>query len=453
MTIDQANDDGAYLRATLAQCTEGIGDEIGVRLRARSYPVRNRRRPVVAGAAVLVVVALVATLATSTGAKHAKAGAWELVSYLGTSSWQAAEGKGLQGGDNLICPTVSTCYAIDLSSSASGPVEIEATHDGGRTWQQTTLPRHTTFTVETEGSDALACFGNENCSTMGHNHGGLEFLTTDNGGHTWKSYREPRPLYWNQPIVAYACSTATTCVAVSSAGKDFPPSGTPADRDNRYSNKDYPAVAFTTTDGWRTWTRHDLPANFGPESIACSADDTCVAVGQTDHLVDNSLRSEVFVSTDAGAAWTAGRLPAQTAHGELGEPACVNGRDCLAVATVGAGLQRSTRVSVTADGGRTWTNVAGRGLLPSVQTLACATRSYCWVAGSETRMPSPGRIVTQFGLSDTEDRGRVWTSYSFPRSSHVLGVFSLACPSSTTCYAIADQTGRSHKAVLLRFTT
>jgi hypothetical protein len=424
MSTTRSSNNDRELHAVLARAALPGADRIAARVRATSYPVRTRRLPLAAGGAVALVAAigLIVSLVT-TGGATVRRGSWDLVSYVGTPAWQAAESKGFHQGSNLLCPTVSTCYALDTTSRL-GPVEIEATHNSGRTWQQTTFPDHTTLAVASFGPYSMACSGNQDCSTMGHNHTGLVFLTTTNGGHTWNSYRGPRARFG--PFVdSYACSSPTTCLALSSEGKHDP------------------EVAFTTTTGWKTWARHPMSGSFAPRAATCSSDDRCISVGNLGRSVHNIVPSEAFYSNNGGVSWHQSALPTGSVQTSM---ACTAG-NCMTVADV-----TTPRITVSSDAGRSWTLERAHGLPLLVGPLACATPTHCWAAGGHMEFSS-GHWAIKLHLLQTTDRGRQWQTYPLPATSHISDVLSLSCPSTTTCYAIAVHAGAHVRQVLLRHAT
>jgi hypothetical protein len=440
MTTGTTGDEGAEVRAALMRSTEGISGELGSRLRARKYQVPRRYLPVATGMALVAIVALVVSLVTMGGGASNQSG-WRLVSYVGTPAWQAEKGQNLHRANDLDCPTVSTCYAI--VPGGAGASLVEYTHDGGVTWQESTLPDHTYLVVETLGSDQLACFGNNDCSSVGHGRAGMVFVTTDNGGRSWKLYPETHRLYWNQPITGYACATATTCVAVASAGQDFPPQDIPPAQQKRYTYKNYPGLAFTTTTGWKTWSLHDMPGLFSANSVACVAPARCVTLGQE---VTTNGRRQQLVSDDGGVIWT----PASGPDWIRSQYLVCSGADCMTTDTVDPEYGSPTGVAISTDYGRTWTTAAGKGYLSEPGNLACATGSYCWVSGDGEVYPSPGEAVQKFELVFTTDQGHAWQEYTFPSSTHILDVGPISCPTATTCYAIAYKTGNSALPVLIR---
>ena len=410
------------------------------------------RRPLVAAiagvAAVLVVVAGLAVQShghsklpgssraatgrgTTTGPVTAPK--WRFVGDI-TPTWRTVSGMGYEPGLFLACPTTTTCYADNLQPGDLGShSNIEVTHDGGNSWQQSNLP------VTLSDATPLSCVDAETCATLGIDpSGNATFLETSDGGGTWASLAGPSQLTSPIGVTVLACTTAESCVAVASD---------PADQSGA-------ALAFVTNDGGATWTDSVLPIDFVPTGLQCVSDELCVASGFS-QLPDGSSTippGTVLYSSDDGATWAAASVP--PGLGPLGKVSCADSTDCVASFFGDDGS--SSRILLSTDGGQSWSEAAASGLPAAFVTgLSCPATAECWAAGmvrvgSGGSDGSGGPIAVKLGpgaegiVASSSDDGQTWQVQQLPRG--VLVVLDITCPSDTSCYAAAIQTSTTSGA-------
>jgi photosystem II stability/assembly factor-like uncharacterized protein len=401
---------------------------------------RRRQRWSIAGTVALAVAVLVA--ATSVGslgndggapARVVAAPAWKTVSDISQPSWQVLSSDGYQPGVGLTCPSAATCYLEDFSSSPGQGLQIEATRDGGTSWQQLSVPGDIGWLGR-----GLSCLDGESCFALGQDTAGVDVIVrTSDGGASW-STQQLSSVPSSANLSEMSCSSLSSCVVVG-ASYDLSTS-----------------FALVTADAGKSWTRSALPDGFVPLRVACGADAPCLVSGYW----RQSFEGGVLYSTDGGSTWTAARLPAGTAA--VTSISCGDSSHCLATTmgdesssisstsgpsgpTAAPVLRLQSSVLATTDGGLTWQATAG-GVAPSLLTsLSCVTPSYCWTSGVEAS-PAPGgqsaksssgAILVLSGngyLASTEDAGASWQSAQLP--SDVDAVAGVACPDATNCYAV-----------------
>lgn len=402
------------------------------------------QRPLVAAiagvAAVLVVVAGLAVQSPGhsklPGSRRATtspvaAPKWRLVGDI-TPAWRTVSGTGYKPGLFLACPTTTTCYADNLQPGDSYS-NIEVTHDGGNSWQQSNLP------VTLSDATPLACVDPETCATLGIDpSGNATFFETSDGGAAWASLAGPSQLTSSIGVTDLACTTAESCVAVAS---------NPADQSGA-------ALAFVTNDGGATWTHSVLPTDFVPTGLQCVSGELCVASGFS-QSPDGSSQSPggsstippgtVLYSSDDGATWAAAIVP--PGLGPLGGVSCTDSTDC--VASLFGDDGSSSQILASTNGGQSWSETAASGLPAAFVTgLSCPTAAECWAAGmvrvgSGGSDDSGGPIAVTLGpgvggmVASSSDSGQTWQVQQLPQG--VLMVRDITCPSDTSCYALAIQ--------------
>lgn len=269
-------------------------------------------------------------------------------------------------------------------------------------------------------------------------------------GATWARVALPDDTWLTSPL---DCAAADRCEVA--AVLDASPSSTPGESGR--------AVLLSTTDAGRRWSVRRLPATTGMvPALSCPTEQRCIALAwgtkgtEIGHLGPLSGASRFFTTavlttSNGGRSWSIGRLPARPASTYyqlsslqcpsasvcyvLGERASITERDGGYVENEGAYQIMSSR-----DGGRVWTAVFERsGLQPS--SLACPTSSSC-VAVAQRVAPADGSPADGSPIVlTTTDAGRRWTSRTgrLPAALDEYGL-PLSCPTRGYCIATAGST-------------
>ena len=203
-----------------------------------------------------------------------------------------------------------------------------------------------------------------------------------------------------------SCPTVTSCMAVGSdaSGSD---------------------LVLTTHDGGAAWSQAAAPANATRiTSVTCKGIAMCIAIvtnGTTPVVIaQHRLRHDVA---------TSGQPARHLPDGDRSRVWRLR-RACLVAGYVPTGAGHGAgALALSADEGQTWEDTtvpAGLGLL---QTVACATPTSCFAAGTTSTTVSD--VVPAKGqLLQSVDGGHTWASAPVPPVDDAYG---LACPSARQC--------------------
>jgi photosystem II stability/assembly factor-like uncharacterized protein len=362
--------------------------------------------------------------------KASAAPAWKLVADV-SPAWQVVPTSNLDPAYDLSCPSATTCYADGMSGSG-----VEVSTDAGATWQASAVAPNVTVTSR------VSCSGAQTCAVLGISDAGsvIDLFRTSDGGQTWSTSPLPAlPTDWMVLPIAVGgsatistftfvtCATSTSCLVVLTA------SGGAEDQQEGFS--------FVTADGGQTWTTTSLPAGYESESGQCFADGSCLLVGTSPSGGGAALTSddggvswsESSLPTGTGAMPDLSCVSASICDAIGIDPQSMLAPDSQLLVTTNGG-QTFTLVPTSGFG---VTNE-----LADVTSIACVSASTCWVAGvaptsGATWGSAPATLLgkTTGFLSVTTDGGATWTPASIPSTS--LGVIQVTCPDSTVCYALA----------------
>jgi hypothetical protein len=191
----------------------------------------------------------------------------------------------------------------------------------------------------------------------------------------------------------------------------------------------------------------DDPAGLG--SVACSSASSCAAAG---NYTDSSGNPQGWLLTGSGTSWTATEAPlpagaAADPADELFSVACPSASSCVAVGsyTDSSGNRQGWLLT---GSGTSWTATeaplpAGAGdELAGLYSVACPSASSCVAAGYYTDSSGnlQGLLLTGSGTS--------WTATEVPLPAGAAAdpeaaLYSVACPSASSCVAAGYYTDSS----------
>lgn len=185
------------------------------------------------------------------------------------------------------------------------------------------------------------------------------------------------------------------------------------------------ASAQTVT-GWTV--NHEYPAVPGTWAVACPSTTTCYAVGH-----NSTSSADILATTDGGATWTNQTVPSGVAS--LDAVACPSPATCYAVG-FGGGSYDGVIVATT-DGGTTWrsqsTPVGGDDTSGYLSGVACPSTTTCYAVGSDEGTSTADILATTNG-------GATWMA-QVPAAQEVNQARSLAavaCSSVADCLAVGS---------------
>jgi hypothetical protein len=289
----------------------------------------------------------------------------------------------------LACSAVGSCVAIGYYLDASGnSASLIETLSGG-TWTATDAPfPANAYSTPNVNLDAVACAAVGSCVVVGiyadTNNTSQGLIETLSGG-TWTATEAPLPANADSTpypnFVSVTCPAIDSCVAIGI-----------------YSRPGYNQEGLIERLSGGTWTATQAPVPANAEvghytalnAVACSAIDSCVAIG---HYFDMNNNEQGLIETLSGGTWTPSeaRVPANaysTPYTDLNFLACPAVGSCVAIGfyldtntnqqslveTLSGGTWTATEAPLPANASSTpYTELAG---------MACPAVGSCVAVGS-----------------------------------------------------------------------
>ena len=192
--------------------------------------------------------------------------------------------------------------------------------------------------------------------------------------------------------------------------------------------------------GSQASSRWGIQASFPPvpvsvASIACPSTTVCYAVGQA------SNATGMILSLSSGSrgtpAWVSDVVPADT--GALQAIACPSTTSCYAVGDSSNGKTAIFSLAPSSSASRgtpTWVSDVVPADTGALQAIACPSTTSCYAVGELSVSGAPG-IAIVLSLASRASRRPTWVSDVVPADA--AGTLdAIACPSSTSCYAVGS---------------
>jgi photosystem II stability/assembly factor-like uncharacterized protein len=367
-----------------------------------------------------------------------KMGTWQILDASVKGNWQQNTSGPPTG--YLTCPTASICYQMSgeyPSALAGAPLLSEslyASDDAGTTW--TAYPMPSGFAP----TSPISCGGPRSCSAGGTYGGGSVLVTTQNGGHSFSISPVPQGV---GSFVTIDCTAINVC------------SGLAASRLYIAGHSD--ATFLSTADGGTMFTDTPIIPGDSMESLSCSSNFDCTAVGTSDAIgVDDWTAGVVARTTDGGRTWTPGSLPAGFGISQYSELSCADARHCSVTGNISIHVPNPPQCSsLPAFAGPTTTTTQPTMPSQAVQAIAKAESRKASAADQQSATSgggfscNPSGLTTSGDIASTVDGGRTWTPDPSPSDIAQPNFTSISCPTASECWAAgsaaaANQAGTSH---------
>jgi hypothetical protein len=426
----------------------------------RGSSVAGRMRFALVAAPIVAVLVITTSLASLGGGRSPSARisgpgstvvpapTWRLAASLSGPRYQLSTNN---PGDvqAVNCSEEPTCflstaygpgYGKGGEEGDGGPTSVS--HDGGLTWQATTLP--TNVNIETQ----VSCVSTEWCAAGA----GLldtatgdpaaekpskdpEFIYTTNAGGSWTMRSVPIPVdvqqvpayqslpaettYWPGEVDAVSCSAPGICNVLGQTMTDASAGGIGDE-----------FVFLHTSDDGTTWQSSILPeqsselayqASPWSGSLGCPTADDCVAMGSLYPVFGTDSQGvDTWRTENDGRTWIEYRAPDYSV-GHASDVSCPDVDHCWAGPATGT--KRGTQVLFhSADGGARWSPVPLPGHWTDWASASCVSNRVCFVAG--------------VGIEQSTNGGAAWERVPLP--TQVGGVLQISCNAEETCVALAN---------------
>ncbi|NNN20657.1 MAG: hypothetical protein HKL80_01470 [Acidimicrobiales bacterium] len=299
----------------------------------------------------------------------------------------------------ITCDSAATCYV--WGNDGNGNATIISSSNGANSW----VADKTSTTLNSIND--ITCGPNDTCYANGVDTNSNAAMEIEIGsGTSWSVNALPSSLLG---INGVACNVSNSCWLV---GSNMQTSG------SMLAGK---GLIFETSSSGSSWSGQNLATGIsGLNGISCPSVSECYVSGYDSSGGANSI---ILHTTDGGTTWS--ELPINISNANLSNLVCPQSAVCLARNMSGA----NSEIIVSTNSAVSW----------SVSTLpvANATVNYFDCSGSNcyASAQSPFPSQTQYMLSSTDD-GQSWSAYTLP--STIISVSGLSCVSSTTCYAIGQ---------------
>jgi hypothetical protein len=418
---------------------------------AHDWSRRVRRSAVlVVGAAVLVMAGLLVVGGGGGTPRAGKlplhSGTWRLADDVLTGTWSQYTDGPPRG--SLTCPTLSVCYVMSghyKTPYAGAPllgVSLYASSDGGQIWTAHPMPDGFAPTSH------LACGSASTCAAGGTQNGHPVLAATNDGGETWSLNPVPGGI---GDLDTLSCPTMNFCAALAAHSASV-------------SKGNTDATFLFTTDGGTTFTDEPLVKGDSMQSLSCSSDRDCTAIGWSDAAggPDNFAAGVSARTTDGGATWSTGTIPeglgVENGFGVESDSAlsCADAQHCFMTGLIAIPSQNPPQcagVPMQEPPGTTTptTSVQSPAVAAVAQAESAATAKEIQ---KETGSPqfgcsAPGWPLFIGAVASTNNGGLSWTPDSLPSDVPQPVFEGLSCPTDSQCWvtgadAVPRQVGSTY---------
>ena len=337
-----------------------------------------------------------------------------LVEHWDGTSWSVVASPNPGGATSISlsgvsCPSATSCNAV-----GSADAQSLAEHWNGTAWSITTTPN------VPAGATLLgvSCPISTSCVASGSGgHGTL--VERWNGGTAWSISAPPTGTSQSQ-LTQAACLRATNCFAVGNAVI-----GT---------------VIHTLVERWdgTSWTILASPNPIGAaeselNGVSCTSATNCLAVGRS----ATESAGKTLVERWNGTSWTivASPNPGSGVFPDLFDLACRGATSCWAVGTSSTGEGGATLIEHW--NGTSWSVAGVPQASAGLTGISCPGATSCWAVGTSSTSGVDKTLIEHWN-------GTSWSVVASPNPSATRsGLHGVACPSLTSCWAVGDSSTSS----------
>jgi photosystem II stability/assembly factor-like uncharacterized protein len=324
------------------------------------------------------------------------------------------------------------------SPNAGSPLLGESLYvssDAGATWTQQPMPQGFAPT------SAIACGGVSSCAAGGTDDGHSVLASTSDGGRSWTLSPLPGGV---GHLDTLSCPVSDFCAGLA-ADSELLQIGT--------TN----ATFLSTEDGGKTFTDMPIVNGDSMQSLTCTSELDCAAIGWSNALGPNDWSAGVSArTTDGGRSWSSESLPSGLGVNYVSQLSCADALHCWMIGMIAISIQNAPQcagLGLSPGAGSTTTPTSPQS--PAVAAVAqtesqAMSRQLLKDAGSkEFFCGHPGQPTFIGALASTRDGGLSWTPDSLPDDVPQPMFSDLSCPTDTQCWvtgsdAVPRQVGTSY---------
>lgn len=334
-----------------------------------------------------------------------------------TMTTPSPAGASFAGLDDVSCPTATSCYAVGrYATGFDFQFKTLVEHWNGTSWSTVASPNPTDGSTATSLS-GVSCPSATNCSAVGSKTSSSAtktFVEQWNGTH-WSIVASPNPTDGSTvaALSGVSCASATNCSAVGS--------------------KTSSSATKTFVEHWNgtSWSIVSSPNRSGSTAavlsgVSCPSATSCYAVGASSIGSGDVTLMEQW----NGTIWSI--VPSPNRSGatasDLNDVSCSSSTSCFAVG--GDSISTGDETLVEQWDGTSWSIVASPNATGSGTELVgvtCRTAASCSAVGFDGDFT----LVEQWN-------GTSWSVAAAPSGSSQSQLAQVACPSTTSCFAVGD---------------
>ena len=321
-------------------------------------------------------------------------------------------------------------------------VSLYVSSDEGQIWTAHPMPNGFAPTSH------IACGDASNCAAGGTHDGQSVFAVTNDGGETWSLDPVPGGV---GDLGTLSCPTMNFCAGLVAHSASV-------------SKGNTDATFLFTTDGGTTFTDEPLVNGDSMQSLSCSSDRDCTAIGWSDAVggPDNFAAGVSARTTDGGATWSTGTIPeglgVEDGLSVESDSAlsCADAEHCWMIGLIAIPSQNPPQcagIPIHEPPGTTTptTSVQSPAVVAVAQAGSAAiAKEFQKEAGSpQFGCSAPGWPLIIGALASTNNGGLSWTPDSLPSDVPQPVFESLSCPTDSQCWvtgsdAVPRQVGTTY---------